>query len=98
MEGEAEPEAASSNQAPVLTERPSTYPPHHKFCLAISSMVKALFVRDKRQIYVSMRSGQVTPNSFFLKFGLSAADYSVWQILNDNPRRIYPKQQSCDST
>jgi hypothetical protein len=61
-------------------------------------MVKALFVRDKRQIYVSMRSGQVTPNSFFLKFGLSAADYSVWQILNDNPRRIYPKQQSCDST
>jgi hypothetical protein len=71
------------------TERPSTYPPHHRFCLSISWLVKSLIVRDKRQIYVSMRSGEVSANSFFPKFGLSAADYAVWQILNDNPRRTF---------
>ena len=72
-----------------FAERPSTYPPHHRYCLAISWLVKSLIVRDKRQIYVSMRSGEVSANSFFPKFGLSAADYAVWQILNDNPRRTF---------
>ena len=76
-------------EAPL--ERPSTYPPHHKFNLAVSEQVKKLYVRDKRQIFVSMRTGNVTPNSFFPKFGLSAAEFAAWQILNENPRRTMPK-------
>jgi len=75
-----------ADEAPVW-ERPSTYPPHHIFNLAISEQVKTLFVRDKRQIFVSMRSGQVTSNSFFPKFGLCAPEFTTWQILNDTPRR-----------
>ncbi len=68
-------------------ERPSTYPPHHYFNTAISKLVKNLMVRDKRQIFVSMRSGLVTPNSFFPKFGLSAGEFATWQILNERPRQ-----------
>jgi hypothetical protein len=75
----------------IPLERPSTYPPHHKFNLAVSEQVKKLYVRDKRQIFVSMRTGNVTPNSFFPKFGLSAAEFAAWQILNENPRRTMPK-------
>ncbi len=72
-------------------EQPSTYPPHHVFNLAVSELVKTLFVRDKRQIFVSMRSGQVTDNSFFCKFGLSGGEFATWQTLNDNPRRALAK-------
>jgi hypothetical protein len=71
----------------AVLERPSTFPPHHVFNLAVSSQVKALMVRDKRQIFVSMRSGPVTANSFFPKFGVCASEFSTWQILNENPRR-----------
>ena len=75
----------------TVADRPSTYPPHYAFCLAISLLVKTLMVRDKRQIYVSMRSGPVTPNLFFPKFGLPASDFAVMQILNENPRRTLVK-------
>jgi hypothetical protein len=67
--------------------QPSTYPFHHLFNLGVAALVKSLIVRDKRQIYVSMRSGFVTPDSFFPRFGMSASDFAVWQILIENPRR-----------
>ena len=68
-------------------EQPSTYHFHHFFNLGVAALVKSLIVRDKRQIYVSMRSGFVTPDSFFPRFGMSASDFAVWQILIENPRR-----------
>ena len=68
-------------------ERPSTYPPHYLFCLAMAYLVRTLMVRDKRQIYMSMRCGHVSPNSFFPRFGMSASDFTVWQILIEKPRR-----------
>jgi len=74
-------------------KRPSTYPPHHSFNLALSRLIKQLMVKDKRQIYVSMRNfasshnGVVTSSLYFPKFGFSAEDFSVLQILNDHPRR-----------
>ena len=68
-------------------ERPSTYPPHHLYCKSVAGLVAALMVRDKRQIYVSMRSGHVTSSSFFPRFSMSAADFAVWQILSETPRR-----------
>ena len=71
-------------------EQPSTYPFHHLFNLGVAALVKSLIVRDKRQIYVSMRSGFVTPDSFFPRFGMSASDFAVWQILIENPRRCFP--------
>ncbi len=70
-------------------EQPSTYPFHHLFNLGVAALVKSLIVRDKRQIYVSMRSGFVTPDSFFPRFGMSASDFAVWQILIENPRRCF---------
>ncbi len=70
----------------VEYEQPSTYPFHHLFNLGVAALVKSLIVRDKRQIYVSMRSGFVTPDSFFPRFGMSASDFAVWQILIESPR------------
>lgn len=75
-------------------ERPSTYPPHHRFNLAVSEQVKKLFVRDKRQIFVSMRAGNVTSNTFFPKFALCASEFATWQILNENPRRTMPQKSA----
>lgn len=71
----------------VHPSRPSTYPPHHAFNQGLSAMVRSMQVRHKRQIYVSMRHGTLTPESFFPQFGMNAAEFTTFQILNENPRR-----------
>lgn len=84
-------ELMTDDVAQLTLNRPSTYPPHHLFNLAVSEQVKTLYVRDKRQIFVSMRSGRLTCNSFFPKFGMDASEFATWQILNENPRRTMAK-------
>ena len=74
----------------ILTapSRPSTFAVHHQYTKAVAEHVKNLRVRDKRNIYVAMRlKPDVKTDSFLPHFGLSVADFCVWQTLNEKPRQ-----------
>ena len=69
--------------------QPSTFFPHHEFNVALGKYVLKLRVRDKRNIYIAMRkTARVKTNSFLPHFGIFIADFTVWQILSDRPRRV----------
>ena len=71
--------------------QPSTFVPHHEFYTALGRYVVQLRIRDKRNIYIAMRKTQgVQTDSFLPHFGIFIADFTVWQILNDRPRRVAP--------
>jgi len=71
-----------------MPSRPSTFAVHHMYTKAIAEHVKNLRVRDKRNIYVAMRlKPDVKTDSFLPHFGLSVADFCVWQTLNEKPRQ-----------
>ena len=71
-----------------VPERPSTFAAHHRYTRAVAEHVKNLRVRDKRNIYVAMRlQPDVKTDSFLPHFGLSVADFCVWQTLNEKPRQ-----------
>lgn len=68
---------------------PSTFVPHHEFCVALGNYNMKLRVRDKRGIYAAMRkTAGLKPDSFLPHFGIFIADFTVWEILNDKPRRV----------
>jgi hypothetical protein len=72
----------------VIVSRPSTFAAHHRYTRAVAEHVKNLRVRDKRNIYVAMRlQPDVKTDSFLPHFGLSVADFCVWQTLNEKPRQ-----------
>ena len=85
--------AASASNDPSsmqthIPSRPSTFAVHHMYTKAIAEHVKNLRVRDKRNIYVAMRlKPDVKTDSFLPHFGLSVADFCVWQTLNEKPRQ-----------
>ena len=71
-----------------IPSRPSTFAVHHAYTTAIADYVKNLRVRDKRNIYIAMRlKPDVKTDSFLPHFGLSVADFCVWQTLNEKPRQ-----------
>ena len=76
----------ASTESPQLA-RPSTYPCHHAFNQSISNRVAELKVRNKRDLYARMRRWPVTPESFFPVYGLSAADFTTFEVVNANVRR-----------
>lgn len=83
--------SGTHTDVPCLTPiptRPSTFAVHYTYTKAIAEHVKNLRVRDKRNIYVAMRlPPDVKTDSFLPHFGLSVADFCVWQTLNEKPRQ-----------
>lgn len=80
---------ATTSPTPAPVPQPSTFVPHHEFYLALGKFVLKLRVRDKRNIYIAMRkTPSVKTDSFLPHFGVFIADFTVWQILNDKPRRL----------
>jgi hypothetical protein len=68
--------------------RPSTYTPYFMYTHGVSGHVEQLRVKTKRKIYVAMRQKpEVSPNTFLPQHGLSVCEFTVWQTLNDKPRR-----------
>lgn len=68
--------------------KPSTFVPHYVFNKTVGKYVLKLRVKDKRYIFNSMRKiPNVKTNSFLPHHGIAIADFTVWQILNDKPRR-----------
>ena len=67
--------------------RPSTYPCHHAFNESMSRLVAELKVRHKRDLYARMRRRTVSPESFFPVYGMSAAEFTTFEVVNANVRR-----------
>ena len=71
-----------------MSGQPSTFVPHYEYYISMGKYVLRLRVRDKRNIFIGMRKTiSVKPDSFLPHHGIFIADFTVWQILNDKPRR-----------
>ena len=71
-----------------IVARPSTFLPNYVYTHGVWEHVRQQRVKTKRKIYVAMRDKpDVGPNSFLPKQGLHVCEFTVWQTLNDKPRR-----------
>ena len=71
-----------------VASRPSTHLPYFAYTRAVWEYVRQLRVKTKRKIYVAMREKpDVSPNTFLPQQGLCVCEFTVWQTLNDKPRR-----------
>ena len=51
--------------------------------------LKTMKVKDKRSLFLTLRSAEdVTPDTFFPKYGITAGEFAVWQILAEYSRRV----------
>ena len=68
-----------------------TYPTYIKY-LIIACFIERLRVKEKRQIFHIMRSSTdvLDENTFFPQFGITAGEFSIWQVLSENrkPRKM----------
>ena len=69
------------------TSRPSSYAPHHQFNQAVCAIVSGLGIRDKRCIFNAMRFGALTDDTFFPRYGITAGEFSLYQVGTATPRR-----------
>ena len=63
-----------------------TYPTWKKY-IVVSRFVENLRVKEKRQIFHIMRNhgpGELSHDTFFPQFGITAGEFSVWQVLSEN--------------
>ena len=74
-----------------------TYPTWIKYII-ISCYVESLRVRDKRQLFHIMRksSGDLSHDTFFPAYGITAGEFAIWQILSDS-RKSRKKNDTDDS-
>jgi hypothetical protein len=71
-----------------------TYPTWKKY-IVLSRFVDTLRVKDKRQIFHMMRNhgpDELHHDTFFPHFGITAGEFSVWQVLSENSRKTRRKQ------
>ena len=58
--------------------------PTWKKYIVLSKVIENLRVRDKRLLFYIIRSAEyVDHNTFFPKYGFTAGEFAVWQILNE---------------
>ena len=56
--------------------------------VSMKHFVRDMRVKDKRQIFQIIRSNQsCTHDSFLTDFGLTAGEFCIWQVLNENTRK-----------
>ena len=61
-----------------------TYPTWKKY-IVISCFVESLRVKDKRHLFHIMRkSDQLSHNTFFPLYGITAGEFAIWQILSEH--------------
>ena len=74
-----------------------TYPTWKKY-IVISCFVEGLRVKDKRHLFHVMRkTNDLTCDTFFPSYGITAGECAVWQILSEN-RKSRKKIGSKDDT
>lgn len=60
-----------------------TYPTWKKY-IVMSKAIDSLRVKDKRHIFQVMRKTEcLSHDTFFPRYGFTAGDFSIWQILCD---------------
>ena len=72
-----------------------TYPTWKKYVI-LSKYIEQLRVRDKRHIFQIMRKTEnLNDGTFFPKYGFTAGEFSVWQILSEHrkSRRVSKKEK-----
>lgn len=61
----------------------------------IKHIISDLRVRDKRSIFLIMRTtDHLTPNTFFPSYGFTAGEFAVGQILAENNRGVKKSKSS----
>jgi hypothetical protein len=84
----AEVRAELADELGPAPARPSTFLPYFMYTHGLSRHVDNLRVKTKRKIYVAMRQKpEVSATTFLPQHGLSVCEFTVWQTLNDKPRR-----------
>lgn len=82
-DGSAASAAAAASVAqptPAAAPRPNSYAPVHSFNKAVRRYVLTLGVRAKRDLFALMREPPGWhPESYFPAYGISVADFGVWQ-------------------
>ena len=64
-----------------------TYPTWKKY-IVMSRVIESLKVKDKRNIFYTMRkTTDLSHHTFFPNYGITAGEFSIWQILADNKRK-----------
>jgi len=70
---------------------PSTYATYEKIN-CIKQSIMSLQVKDKRCLFSIMRlTKNLTSNSFFPRYGITAGQFSVFYVLSENNRKSKPK-------
>ena len=61
-----------------------TYPTWKKY-MVLSRFIEELRVREKRHIFQIMRrSSELSHDTFFPEYGITAGEFAVWQVLSEN--------------
>jgi len=64
-----------------------TYPTWKKY-LVMSYVVESLKVKDKRAIFhIMRRTEDLSELTFFPKYGFTAGDFAIWQVLAENKKK-----------
>ena len=74
-----------------MADRPAersfiTFPTWKKY-LVMASFMERLRIKDKRQLFHIMRHTDcLSHDTFFPSYGITAGEFSVWQVLSDSRR------------
>ena len=61
--------------------------------VVISNVVDRMRVRDKRHLFNLMRTlPEITHDTLFPQYGITAGEFSTWQVLSDNTRKRPEKE------
>lgn len=71
-----------------------THPTWEKYTI-MSSAVRNMNVRERRQLFVLSRHESVSPDTFFPSFGLTLSEFSLWYLVGDFSDR--PNKKECKS-
>ena len=60
-----------------------TFPTWKKY-IVVSCFIESLRVKDKRQLFHIMRkTSNLSHDTFFPRYGVTAGEFSIWQILSE---------------
>ena len=62
-----------------------TYPIWERYTV-LSKVIGNMTIRDRRNLFHTMRSLPVSPEAFFPSMGFTVAEFAVWHILGDAKR------------
>ena len=73
-----------------------TFPTWKKYMI-ISCYVEGLRVKDKRQLFHVMRKSDVlNHDTFFPRYGITAGEFAIWQILSENRKSRKSKDNNTE--